>query len=836
MGCALRRVIAGVFRGVCPSRGVATGVVRVAALALAVSIGSDVVFAQSPVLSTVEPSGGAAGQTVLLTLGGGNLQSVRALRCSVPGAQSERVDATHFRLSLPAETLPGFYDLWAVGDQGVSGARSFVVSHRREILETEPNDATPNPGGVDVVINGRIEKPGDLDQYSFEARRGQRVVIECLAERIDSRLRAVLELYDASRRRLAANRGHDGVDPLIDFLAPADGTYTLQLQDLINSGGGEHYYRLEIDAGPRIAFSVPNVIPRGQAARVTLHGWNLPGAIRTSGALDRLDVDIPASQTEPSWPLPFRLKPADLTEGFPLLVPQAARPVLIGLTDIPVATDRDDNHAPATAQEIAIPSEVSGRLTDAGETDWFAVTVRRGEVLHLESFGQRIHSPVDLQLGIHDSTGVHSLARFSDESRNVGGAVRTDHLDPSGRWVAPSDGRYLVAVTNLIGGVDSDPRRSYRLSVRREEPDFQLIAAPHNDPASGLNIPAGGRTTLDLILLRRGGFDGPVRVTASDLPAGIECPDVWFGSGVHRTVAVVSADRNAAGTMSPLKLEGIAEATNAGDGPSATTLRRPVRGATLVRTATPQGGGRLTADILLAVTADAPLRITANAHEPLDHPLYGRLNVRHSPGGIVDVAVQVDRRDVEHRAPVRLIAIGLPEQIRPQATTLTAEESKGYLSLLLPPSIPAGRYSFAIRAETTVPAADKKPVPIAVETNTVTIDVQPAAFLVEVDPFAVSRARRGETIQVSYSAHRINGFIGKMHTELASPGRVTTVVGLRGRGETFTGQTEKGTLQIVVNDDAPLGRSPFLRLLTVGVVEDEPIYMGCSILPLEVIE
>jgi hypothetical protein len=327
-----------------------------------------------------------------------------------------------------------------------------------------------------------------------------------------------------------------------------------------------------------------------------------------------------------------------------------------------------------------------------------------------------------------------------------------------------------------------------------------------------------------------------VRITARDLPAGIECPDVWFGPGVDRTVAVVSADRNAAGVMSPLKLEGTVEVTNAGDGPSATTLRRPARGATLVRTATPQGGGRLTADLLLAVAAEAPLRLTANAHEPLDHPLYGRLNVRHSPGGIVDVAVQIDRRDVDHRAPVRLVAIGLPEQIRPQATTLTAEESKGYLSLLLPPSLPAGRYSFAIRAETTVPAADKKPVPIAVETNAVTIDVKPAAFLVEVDPFAVSRARRGETIQVSYSAHRINGFIGKMHTELASPGRVTTVVGLRGRGETFTGQTEKGTLQIVVNDDAPLGRSPFLRLLTVGVVEDEPLYMGCSILPLEVIE
>ncbi|MBC7816818.1 MAG: hypothetical protein IAG10_08020, partial [Planctomycetaceae bacterium] len=75
-----------------------------------------------------------------------------------------------------------------------------------------------------------------------------------------------------------------------------------------------------------------------------------------------------------------------------------------------------------------------------------------------------------------------------------------------------------------------------------------------------------------------------------------------------------------------------------------------------------------------------------------------------------------------------------------------------------------------------------------------------------------------------------------MHTELATPGRITDIAGLRGRGETFTGQTDKGTLQIVINDDAPLGRQPFLRLFTVGVVEDEPTYFGSSFFPLEIVE
>ena len=61
-------------------------------------------------------------------------------------------------------------------------------------------------------------------------------------------------------------------------------------------------------------------------------------------------------------------------------------------------------------------------------------------------------------------------------------------------------------------------------------------------------------------------------------------------------------------------------------------------------------------------------------------------------------------------------------------------------------------------------------------------------------------------------------------------------MGLRGRGETFVGQTETGSLQIEINKDAPLGNQAFLRLFSVGVVEDEPIHHGATFLPLEIVE
>ena len=59
---------------------------------------------------------------------------------------------------------------------------------------------------------------------------------------------------------------------------------------------------------------------------------------------------------------------------------------------------------------------------------------------------------------------------------------------------------------------------------------------------------------------------------------------------------------------------------------------------------------------------------------------------------------------------------------------------------------------------------------------------------------------------------------------------VSGVIGLRARGVTFVGQTDRGVIQVAASDDAPLGRQPSLRLEAVGTVEDEPVHhAGCFV-------
>ena len=789
---------------------------------------------QPPAIESVYPPGCQAGEPVDVTVSGTGSDTLQRLHSNVPGLHCERTGDGAFRLTAPPGTPAGHYDVWGVGSTGVSAPRTFVVGDRSERLEAEPNnvltDATAVP--VDVVVNGRMDAAGDVDQFRFSALRGQQVLLECSARRIDSRLRAVLEVGDATGRRLAVNRGYFGVDPLVVFNVPEDGEYTVTVQDLIAGGGAEHYYRLEIHTGPRVLFSMPNVVQEGSSSPVTLYGWNLHGATpsKLAGGLDRLQIEL-SGESLPGSSLPLLLAPsqsvlADSSVAYRLS--GSPEPVLIGLTDAPVMLDGQDNHSPEAAREIVIPCDVSGQLSGGDETDWFAVDALRGEVLYFEGFGERIGSPVDLELAVCDESG-GELARFTDELRDFGDAYPTSHLDPAGRWVCPADGRYKLSVHNLTGGIHDDPRRVYRLSVRRADADFQVVAVPRGGGPAGLNVPRGGRTLVDLVAFRRRGMTGGIRVVAHDLPDGIECSEVWLGPGVDRALLALSAADSAGGELHELKLEATAD-----DGSQSAS--KPVQCGTIVRSGEPNGWGRLTSQLPYAVAGEAPVRASATADLVLDHHLYGELTPRYSPGSVLDVAVELERRDSSHTAPVRLIGAGLPQSIRNQTAEVPAGAARGYVSFYLPPDMAVGAYSIVVLAETTVPGGDGNPQTVQVASNPVPFRVEPAGIRVEIDPFAVTRVHRGETFKVAYTVSRINGFIGKTHTELAAPGVITDIDGIRGRGETFVGQTDKGSLQIVINDNAPLGPTPFLRLLTVGVVEDEPTYLGSCFFPLEIVE
>lgn len=133
----------------------------------------------------------------------------------------------------------------------------FAFDTLPEVLETEPNDTPRKARAVTlpVIINGRIDKPGDADVFSIEGRAGQEIVAEVTARRLNSPLDSTLELTDAAGKRIAFNDDFEDkgsglethhADSYLRATLPAAGKYYIRLTDSQRQGGPEFGYRLRI--------------------------------------------------------------------------------------------------------------------------------------------------------------------------------------------------------------------------------------------------------------------------------------------------------------------------------------------------------------------------------------------------------------------------------------------------------------------------------------------------------------------------------------------------------------------------------------------------------------
>jgi hypothetical protein len=101
-----------------------------------------------------------------------------------------------------------------------------------------------------AVLNGRISRPGAVDTWTWEGRKGQTYEFELRAARLGSPLDGALTVCDATGKQLARAEATDPkqADPVLRFTVPADGTYAVQVRDRFQSRGGPAFaYRLRVD-------------------------------------------------------------------------------------------------------------------------------------------------------------------------------------------------------------------------------------------------------------------------------------------------------------------------------------------------------------------------------------------------------------------------------------------------------------------------------------------------------------------------------------------------------------------------------------------------------------
>jgi hypothetical protein len=704
-----------------------------------------------PRLLAVSPAGGQAGTAVDVLLTGNDLESPQKLLFSHPGIKAQPAESqptkpvkpaqgqqqalveAKFKVTIPADVPPGTYDVRFVSKDGVSNPRAFVVGDLPETVEKEPNDDVDKAQDIPLnsTVHGAITAPTDVDYFRFAGKKGQRVVVSCLTSSIDSKLDAEVEVWDRAGTKLATNRNYRDNDALLDVTLPADGDYLVRVNSFAYLlGTFEHFYRLTVSTAPWIDAVFPPVVEPGKATLVTVYGRNLPDgkpdpdAVVDGRVLEKVSVTVNApGDTAALQRLAYRghVGPISGTmDGFEYRLRNKAgtsNPYLLTFAHAPVVLDKGDHDAPEKAQSVTVPCEIAGRVEKRRDRDWYSFAAKKGEVLSIELYGDRLGSPLDLYAVLKSSGPKgNTIVELDDNNEQVPNQFFSRGADPPRyQFKAPADGTYLLLVSSRDADVEASPRHQYRVRITPERPDFRVVLMPSSPNAPDACVVRRGATQFfDAFLTRIDGFNEEVTLTAEGLPQGVTCAPQKIAAGQRQGVLVLSAADGA--PLGPAEIRVKATATIDGK-----TVEREARAATITWPL-PQSQqaptiSRLDAGLVLAVTEQGPFALTTTKTE-----------LTAKPGENLTVPLKLARHWPDFKAQVQVTVLGLPgnqQQQQQVIATFAPDKTEANATVNVRPNIPPGVYTIVFRGQAQFPYAKD---PMSKQKQNVTV-VLPSAPL-----------------------------------------------------------------------------------------------------------
>ncbi len=646
--------------------------------------GGVTLFAAS--LGAVDPVSVKTGADVRLTLVGGRINMATAVYFDDPAITGTivapvdpnqaivRVDA-----KIGAAARTGLHRVYVQTPNGTTGSVVFAVYPWQLVAQVEPNNAIENaqPIPSECVVAGALDAPGDVDVFKVDAKSGEEIVFDCVAQPLRSRLQPVMTIIDSAGKALTESKQIPGrADAMLGYRFEKAGTYYLQLRDYESAGGGDVYYRLNVGHFPIVTEAFPLGIQRGQTAEVSVKGFNL-------GGVDKVKVTAP---NDMNWGAMF---------GLPMTTPNgplyATR--LLAVSGDPEARANNANSVRQNAQTLPVPSAVNGVLSTVSAqplSHYYRFNAKKGQRLVLDVMARRLGSKLDSEIEILDAQGkpvekailravFQSEVTLNDRDSSIGalrifawdgchmgdtmligrelikilrlpngpdedvffrtlrgqrvgymGTTPEFHsvgekiykvevhppgikLSPNGypltklyernddgspiygkdsalTFDPPTDGEYFVKLTDARG--QTGPDFTYHLAIRMPQPDYRVsLGSDH------INLPQGGTVTIDANCERFDGYDGPITVELTGLPAGFTATKTLIeGTEISASIQIsASPEATTPATYSqPIRL--IAKAM--------------IGGKEIVRTVEPSNGVRL-----VTVMAPPDVRIITDRPE-----------------------------------------------------------------------------------------------------------------------------------------------------------------------------------------------------------------------------
>jgi len=400
-------------------------------------------------------------------------------------APSARPGPHRLRLLLPGG-LTNAIDLRAETEPVISG---------NEMPEADPEHAPAIQ--PPTLINGKLEKPGQVHYYSFSAGKGEIFSFDAIHEQ---GITTQFQIFHPggswlSPHRLAPLEFEDhGSFNLIPahtaytFRAPEKGRYLFAVRSLFGIGGPGSVYEVLIRSGE----AQPGA--RSGSAKPS-QGWSERSFSRTLGTewLSQLSARAEVS------------KPAGEKET------------------VRVLHENEPNDTRDQTTVVSLPALVEGAIERPKDVDLIRFQAKRGEKLSFE-----LETPITKpphfhpELAVIDADGAELITNLEKRSASIGtnghplSFLKT--VQPKLLYTVPADGDYFVRVREMTFRY-GDPTFAYRLMLRRQIPHIGEITVENADH---INLAPGGAAKLTLLASEEEGFSGSVVYSVSGLPPGVQ--------------------------------------------------------------------------------------------------------------------------------------------------------------------------------------------------------------------------------------------------------------------------------------------------------------------------
>lgn len=508
---------------------------RVACALLGLPLAGGVAYGDPPTLGYTVPAAVTPGTATDVVCFGGNLAGSTGVWTSFAAVPSLAPDIAEngaqpgqvvYRLDIPAETPVGIAGLRVATTEGISNLRLIMVDDLASIAENGQNGTIETAQVITspIAIDGKID-PEQSDFYRFHADAGAKITVEAVARRLGFALDPVVRLLDASGRELvyADDDPSLGPDCRFAFVAPAEGDYTLEILDVRYQGGDAHRYRLRIGNFPLVSTTFPLAARRGKECQLEAAGSSVAG-------MGPMTLALAADCSVASVPMG-----AKLPNG------AGSTAVTVASSDLEEWVETEPNDVAESANVVALPGALNGRLGERRDRDSYSFTAPAGARFTLRLQTRSLGSPADLFARVYNAEG----ARLA-ETDNAGGGDRELEFQ------SPADGNYRLVIEELYRR--SGPGFTYRVEVQTYESGFTLTAE-----ADKLDVPRGGVLVTKVTAARKD-YNGPIALSIEGLGDGLQLSGEVIAEGQNETVLQATLpDSIEAGRFTPARIVGRAQ-------------------------------------------------------------------------------------------------------------------------------------------------------------------------------------------------------------------------------------------------------------------------------------